>query len=96
MGALRVTPDQLQSMSSGVGRTSAEIRGMQQSLRAQLSPLFGGDWTGAAAAQFGALYDQFDQHAKGLSDALDGIGQLLGRAGSAYADVELQIAASFR
>lgn len=69
---------------------------MQQSLHAQLSPLFGTEWTGAAAAQFGVLYDQFDQHARGLSDALDGIGALLGRAGSAYADVEQQIAASFR
>jgi WXG100 family type VII secretion target len=96
MSALRVTPDQLQTMSGGVARTSGEIRGMQQSLRGQLSPLFGSDWTGAAAAQFAALYDQFDQHARGLSDALDGIGQLLARAGSAYAEVEQQIAASFR
>jgi uncharacterized protein YukE len=31
-----------------------------------------------------------------MSDALDGIGQVLGRAGNAYADVEQQIAASFR
>lgn len=96
MSALRVTPDQLQSMSGGVARTSADIRGQQQSLKAQLSPLFGSDWTGAAAAQFATLYDQFDQHARGLSDALDGIGQLLGRAGSTYADAEQQIAASFR
>ena len=96
MNALRVTPDQLQSMSGGVVRTSADIRGMQQSLRAQLGPLFGADWAGAAAAQFTALFDQFDQHARGMSDALDGIGALLGRAGSAYADVEQQIAASFR
>jgi WXG100 family type VII secretion target len=96
MSALRVTPDQLQSMSGGVSRTSGDIRGMQQNLRSQLSPLFGTDWTGAAAAQFAALYDQFDQHARGLSDALDGIGQLLGRAGSAYAEVEQQITSSFR
>lgn len=96
MSALRVTPDQLQSMSGGVTRTSTDIRGLQQGLRSQLAPLFGSDWTGAAAAQFTALYDQFDVHARGLSDALDGIGQLLGRAGVAYADVEQQIAASFR
>lgn len=96
MSALRVTPDQLQSISGGVARTSGEIRGMQQSLKSQLSPLFGADWTGAAASQFTGLYDQFDQHARGLSDALDAIGALLARAGSAYAEVEQQIAASFR
>jgi len=35
-------------------------------------------------------------HARGLADALDGIGVLLGRAGTAYAEVEQQISASFR
>jgi WXG100 family type VII secretion target len=96
MNALRVTPDQLQSMSGSVSRTSSEIRGLQTGLRAQLGPIFGAEWTGAASAQFTTLYDQFDQHARGLVDALEGIGQLLSRAGSAYAEVEQQIAASFR
>ncbi len=96
MGMLRVTPDQLQSMSSNVTRTSADVRGSHQSLTSQLNPLFGSDWSGAAAAQFATLYEQFDQHARGLSDALDGIGQLLGRAGQTYAEAEQQIAASFR
>ena len=96
MGALKVTPDQLNTMSGSVARTSTDVRGSHQALKAQLSPLFGADWSGAAAAQFATLYDQFDQHATGMSDALDGIGQLLSRAGSAYADVEQQIASSFR
>jgi 6 kDa early secretory antigenic target len=93
---LKVTPAQLQTLSGSVSRTSADVRGSHQNLKGQLSPLFGADWSGAAAAQFTTLYDQFDQHAKGLSDALDGIGQLLSRAGATYADVEQQIAASFR
>lgn len=96
MPGLKVTPDQLQSLSGSVSRTSVDVRGSHQSLKGQLAPLFGAEWSGQAAAQFTALYDQFDQHAKGLSDALDGIGQLLGRAGAAYAEVEQQIASSFR
>jgi WXG100 family type VII secretion target len=96
MAALKVTPDQLQSLSGSVSRISADVRGSHQNLKGQLSPLFGADWSGQAAAQFTALYDQFDQHAKGLSDALDGIGQLLSRAGATYADAEQQIASSFR
>ncbi len=93
---LKVTPDQLQALGGNVARTSADVRGAHQNLKGQLGPLFGADWSGAAATQFSSLYEQFDQHAKGLSDALDGIGQLLGRAGATYADVEQQIAASFR
>lgn len=96
MSGLKVTPSQLAALSSAIARVAAEVRGEHHGLKAQLGPLFGADWSGAAAARFASLYEQFDQHARGMSDALDGIGVLLGRAGSAYAEVEQQIAASFR
>jgi WXG100 family type VII secretion target len=96
MSSLRVTPAQLESLGGTTHRVCAEVRGEHQNLKSQLAPLFGADWSGAAAAQFTALYENFDQHAKGLCEALDGIGALLVRAGSTYADVEQQIAASFR
>jgi WXG100 family type VII secretion target len=96
MSALRVTPGQLESLGSTVGRVSGDVRAQHQQLRGQLAPLFGSDWAGAASAQFNALYQRFDVHARGMSDALDGIGQLLARAGVAYADVEAQVTASFR
>lgn len=92
---LRVTPEQLQAMAGTVAKTAADERSATQVLRSQLSPLFGADWSGSASAQFTTLFDQFVVHAQGMADALDGIGQLLGRAGAAYADVESQIAASF-
>lgn len=95
MSGLRVTPEQLEALGGTVGRVSTDVRGQHQNLRGQLAPLFGSDWSGPAAAQFSALYQQFDTHARGMSDALDGIGQLLRRAGVTYADVEQQIAASF-
>jgi WXG100 family type VII secretion target len=96
MTDLRVTPSQLAALGGVVSRVSEQVRGEHQTLKARLTPLFGADWSGAAAARFAALYEQFDQHARGMSDALDGIGQLLASAGAAYADVEQQIAASFR
>jgi WXG100 family type VII secretion target len=96
MTVLKVTPAQLQTLGATTARVSADVRGQHQQLRGQLTPLFGADWSGAAAAQFTALYQQFDTHARGLSDALDGIGALLRRAGTAYADVEQQVAAFFR
>jgi 6 kDa early secretory antigenic target len=96
VSGLKVTPGQLSALSGSVARVSAEVRGEHQHLKGQLAPLFGADWSGSAAAQFTGLYEQFDQHAKGMSDALDAIGQLLGRAGASYAEVEQQIAASFR
>ena len=92
---LRVAPEQLQAMAGTVARAAADQRTTTQTLRGQLSPLFGADWSGSASAQFGTLFDQFTRNAQGMADALDGIGQLLSRAGVAYADVESQITASF-
>jgi WXG100 family type VII secretion target len=96
VSSLKVTPVQLEALGGATHRVCADVRGSHQHLKAQLAPLFGADWSGAAAAQFAALYENFDQHARGLCDALDGIGALLVRAGASYADVEQQIAASFR
>ena len=96
MSSLKVTPAQLEALGGTTHRVCADVRGEHHQLKSQLSPLFGADWAGAASAQFAALYDNFDQHAKGLCDALDGIAGLLVRAGMNYAEVEQQIAASFR
>ena len=96
MSILKVTPAQLETLGSTTHRVCTDVRGAHQNLTAQLAPLFGADWVGSASIQFSELYDNFDRHAKGLCDALDGIGALLVRAGTAYAEVEQQIAASFR
>ena len=96
MPALRVTPDQLATMSSIVTATAGQTQDAHARLRVQLSPLFGADWSGQASAQFAALYGQFDQSAMALGQALQGIGQLLRGAGNAYEQVEMQIAGSFR
>jgi WXG100 family type VII secretion target len=96
VSSLKVTPTQLEALGGTTHRVCADVRGQHQSLKAQLSPLFGAEWVGAASAQFAVLYENFDQHAKGLCDALDGIGALLVRAGASYAEVEQQVAASFR
>ena len=96
MPSLKVTPAQLETLGGATHRVSGDVRGQHQNLKGQLSPLFGADWSGAAAAQFATLYEDFDRHARGLCDALDGIGALLVRAGATYEQVEEQIAATFR
>jgi WXG100 family type VII secretion target len=96
INGLKVSPQQLGSLGGQCGRTAGEVRGQHSALKSQLSPLFGADWSGAASAEFAALYEQFTRNAEGLSSALDGIGRLLGQAGANYAAVEQQIARSFR
>ncbi|MGI8880349.1 MAG: WXG100 family type VII secretion target [Jatrophihabitans sp.] len=94
--SLKVTPEQLQSLSGSVARTASDVQSAHASLRGQLAPLFGADWVGAASAQFNGLYEDFDKGARTMSEALAGIGRLLHSAGSNYASAEQQIAASFR
>jgi WXG100 family type VII secretion target len=96
MAGFKVTPQQLTGLGGSCSRTANDVRGQHGALKSQLSPLFGAEWSGAAASQFAQLYEQFDSNAQGLSSALEGIGRLLGQAGQSYATVEQQIAASFR
>ncbi|HEY2041422.1 MAG TPA: WXG100 family type VII secretion target [Jatrophihabitans sp.] len=93
---LKVSPQQLSALGGNCQRTATDVRGQHTALKARLTPLFGADWSGAAATQFAALYEQFNKSAEGLSAALEGIGTLLSRAGSTYAATEEQISSSFR
>ncbi|MCU1689456.1 MAG: hypothetical protein JWN61_1874 [Pseudonocardiales bacterium] len=95
MPGFSVTPEQLQTLGSTCGRTAGDVRGAHSALRSQLQPVVGSQWTGAAAARFAELFAQFDTSAASLTEALDGIGQLLTGAGASYADVEVRIASSF-
>ena len=93
---IKVTPEQLSALSGTVQRGAGEIDGALSGLRAQLAPLQGGDWAGAAAAQFVALWEQWQRGARDVNQSLIGISALLGNAGSAYAQAESAIAGSFR
>jgi WXG100 family type VII secretion target len=94
MSGIRVTPEQLASMSGRVSSSSASIEGELRSLASSLAPL-GSDWAGVAQERFQTLWAEWQKSAEGLHQALSGISQLLGQAGSSYAEAERQIAASF-
>ena len=95
-GGIKVTPEQLHQLSGNVQRGSGEIDGTLSSLTGQIAPLVGGDWAGMASQQFTALWDRWQRAARELNSALQGISQLLGNAGTSYAEAERGIAGSFR
>ena len=96
MNGIKVTPEQLNALSAQVSRGASEIEGQLRVLSGTVAPLVGGDWGGQASQRFVALWEQWQQSARGLQQALDGISALMGQAGTAYASAESQIAASFR
>ena len=96
MSGIKVTPEQLQTLAGQVSRGSGEIEGQLRGLGSTVSPLVGGDWAGQAQQRFTSLWEEWQRSAQGLKHALDGISQLMGQAGSSYAQAEQQIAATFR
>ncbi len=96
MVAIKVTPEQLQTLSGQVSRGSSEIEGQLRGLGNTVSPLVGGDWAGQAQQRFTALWDEWQRSAQGLKHALDGISQLMSQAGTAYANAESSIANTFQ
>lgn len=94
MTGIRVTPEQLASLSGRVASGAAGIESELAALAGALAPL-GGDWAGVAQQRFEGLWAEWQRSARGLHEALAGISALLGQAGSHYADAEQAIAASF-
>jgi WXG100 family type VII secretion target len=95
MSGIKVTPEQLQTLSGRVRSGAGGIDGELHSLASSLAPL-GGDWAGQAQAQFQALWADWQRNAKGLNEALLGISTLLQHAGQAYQNAEDAVASSFR
>jgi WXG100 family type VII secretion target len=96
MSGIKVTPEQLHALSGQVARGSGEIEGQLRTLSNTVAPLVGGDWAGQAQQRFTALWDEWQRSAQGLKHALDGISQLMGQAGTAYAQAEQNIASTFK
>jgi WXG100 family type VII secretion target len=94
MSGIRVTPEQLASMSGRVSSGAAGIEQELSGLAGSLAPL-GSDWAGVAQQRFETLWSEWQHSARGLHEALSGISQLLGQAGHHYAEAEQAIAGSF-
>jgi WXG100 family type VII secretion target len=94
MPGIRVTPEQLASMSARVNGGAAQIESELAGLAGSLAPL-GADWAGVAQQRFEGLWSEWQRSARALHGALSGISALLAQAGTHYADAEQAIAGSF-
>jgi WXG100 family type VII secretion target len=92
--SIRVTPEQLQQVSSQLTAGAGNVDGILAQLAANVAPL-GSDWAGLAQARFQQLWDQWQRDATGLREALNGIAQMMGQASANYESTEQSIAASF-
>ncbi len=94
MSLIRVTSEDLHSLSTNVMTGSGSIQDQLSRMQGEVLGVVGGDWQGAASGQFHALWDEWQRSAAGLKDALDGISRLLGNAALQYQQTEDAIRSS--
>jgi WXG100 family type VII secretion target len=95
MATLKVTSEELHSVSGQLRSASDEISNRLSSAHAQVQGLVDASWQGAASSSFGELYQQWNTSAAQLRQALDGIAQQLGSAARTYEDTESHLASQF-
>ena len=88
MSLIKVTSEDLHTLSSNVMTGSNSIQDQLSRMQNEVLSVVGGEWQGAASGQFHALWDEWQRSAAGLKDALDGISRLLSSAGQQYQATE--------
>lgn len=88
MSLVKVTSEDLHTLSGQVQAGSNSIQDQLSRLAGEVSGVVGGDWQGIASSQFNTLFEEWQRSAAGLKDALDGIARLLNNAGTQYQTTE--------
>ena len=96
MPAIKVTSEQLQSVSSQLRRGSEDVSQQLGSMESQVKGLVDAEWQGSASDAFRDLYDKWHRGARDVKEALDGISTMLGQAATTYQDTENQLSAQLR
>jgi WXG100 family type VII secretion target len=93
-GAIRVTPEQLTTVSAQLNSAAGTIDSALAQLTAQVGPL-GSEWAGVGQARFQALWQQWQTSSRQLHQALEDISVLMRQASVAYETNDAQVGSSF-
>ncbi len=93
MAMIKVTSDQLATLAVNLKSGNDQVQQELSSMRAQVAPV-AADWQGAAAGNFQQLWQEWEQGAKQIQDALSGISMLLQKAAQTYDAAESSISRS--
>ena len=88
MSLIKVTAEDLHTLSTQVSTGSGQIQEQLGQLQGKVLGVVGGDWEGAASGQFHSLYEEWQRSAQHLNHALDNIAKLLQQAGTQYQHTE--------
>jgi WXG100 family type VII secretion target len=96
MPAIKVTSEQLESVSRLLDNGRQDVAQQLASMEAQVKGLVDADWQGAASSSFRDMWDKWHMGARQVEEALEGIGQLLQQAATTYRETEDQLSSQMR
>ena len=96
MADIKVTSEELRNVSGQLATGSASVSEQLESMKRQVDALVSSNWQGAASASFNDMYTQWNTSAAQLTEALQGISQMLNSSAQAYEDTEQGLESTFR
>jgi len=95
MGMLKVTSEELVSLSQSLKTGSDQVQAQLDAMRRQVEPV-AATWEGAASSSFQQLWQEWQNGANQVKEALMGISTLLNHAASTYQSAETAIQRSMQ
>jgi WXG100 family type VII secretion target len=93
---IKVTSAELRSVSGSLQNGAGTVNEQLAAMKRQVDTLVSANWTGAASASFNDMYQQWNQAAGQLSEALQGISTMLAQSAQTYEETEAALESSFR
>jgi WXG100 family type VII secretion target len=91
MAQIVVTADELDSVASQLANGAADVLQQFNTLKSAVENLVSGGWQGSASQAYHDTYQQWNQGATQVHDALNSISQMLHSAAGVYRDTEAQL-----
>ncbi len=92
MSQIRVTPEELEALSSKISQNGNVVSEQIGTATAGVQNLVNQGWAGAASTQFDALWREWEAGARQIQEAMMGMSTYLQKAASTYRDTDNQLA----
>lgn len=95
MGAIRVTPEELESQAREIRSGSEQVQSLIARLMSQVNDL-ASRWEGAGSSAFQSVFTEWQQGASMTKEGMEGLDRFLTQAANAYRDTDTAIGSAGR
>lgn len=92
MAQIRVTPEELESLSTKISSNGNIVSEQISTATAAVQNLVNQGWAGAASTQFDAIWREWANGAQQIQEAMMNMSAYLSKAATAYRDTDNQLA----